>query len=104
MFLCRLKKYRYNKRFLENKLQEFDDNLNIIDFVYATFDTAVENKIFARALSRSNGNISIATITLYNSGDSKGFTSVNNKAEVMKNLWHFGYLLNTLTKSYFAGY
>ena len=99
-----LEDIHFDKKLQDKHFQIFDANVNIIEFVEATFSTAIENKILARTLSRVNLNMLANEFSLYNSGTSKGFENVINKEKVIMNLWHYGYVLDTLTKTYFDGF
>ena len=99
-----LEEIHFDKKLQDKHFQVIDANVNIKEFVEATFSTAIENRILARTLSRVNPNMLKNEFSLYNSGTSKGFENVTNKEKVIKNLWHYGYVLNTLTKNYFDGF
>ena len=74
------------------------------EFVEAIFDTAIANKILVLTLSRANPDMFINEFSLYKSGTSTASRNVTNKEKVMMKLWHYGYVLNALTKIYFDGF
>ena len=92
---------QFDKKLRDSYFQSFDSNKKVHDFIEKTFDTAMENKILARSLSRINGSILSNWNTLYNVGSCSGAKTLQNKGDAIKNLWHFGYALDTLTKMFF---
>jgi len=98
--------FKFDKELKTFFFENYTSNETIVAFVHETFDSAVQNKIIVKTLSRMEGDVFQKIAAGDDSGDvyfadrncKNELIPLNDTKHWVKYFWHFGYVLNALTK------